>query len=153
MTDSRAILIIDDEAELCRLLSNSLRVVTDDVRVAHNGVDALKIVETGDVVAILTDISMPSMNGVRFMEELRARGLDIPVVVLTAHADMANIKHALRLGATDFLEKPAHEQTVIEAMQQALELGVSLRNLELEFSKTVNSLFSTPKKPLPKQAG
>ncbi len=71
---------------------------------------------------VLTDLRMPGMTGLELKSMLRERRLDVPVVVLTAHGDVATARAALKNGACDFLEKPIDDATLIEVLHNALRV-------------------------------
>jgi FixJ family two-component response regulator len=69
---------------------------------------------------LLTDLRMPGMSGLELHEELQRRGLKLPVVVLTAHGDVATTRHALKAGVFDFLEKPVDDAVLLDVLQNAI---------------------------------
>ena len=71
---------------------------------------------------VLTDLRMPGMTGLELQSMLRERGVQVPVVVLTAHGDVATARTALKNGAFDFLEKPVDDATLIEVLHNALRV-------------------------------
>ncbi|MDB6091394.1 MAG: two component transcriptional regulator, LuxR family [Gammaproteobacteria bacterium] len=71
---------------------------------------------------VLTDLRMPGMSGLELQSALQQRQIDLPVVVLTAHGDVAATRTALKNGALDFLEKPIEDDILLEVLQNALRL-------------------------------
>jgi len=71
---------------------------------------------------VLTDLRMPGMTGLELQAALRERRLDLPVVVLTAHGDVATARAALKNGAYDFLEKPVDDATLLDVLHNALRV-------------------------------
>ena len=71
---------------------------------------------------VLTDLRMPGMTGLELQAALRARAIELPVVVLTAHGDVATARAALKNGAFDFLEKPIDDALLIEVLGNALRV-------------------------------
>lgn len=69
---------------------------------------------------VLLDIRMPGMGGLNVQEEMHARGLDLPVIFVSGHADVPIVVRAFKSGACDFIEKPFNEQLLLESVQQAL---------------------------------
>ena len=69
---------------------------------------------------VLLDVRMPDMGGLNVQEELRARGLELPVIFVSGHADVPIVVRAFKAGACDFLEKPCNEQQLLDSVQQAL---------------------------------
>jgi RNA polymerase sigma factor (sigma-70 family) len=71
---------------------------------------------------VLTDLRMPGMTGLELQGALRARQVDVPVVVLTAHGDVATARAALKNGAFDFLEKPVDDAMLLDVLRNALRV-------------------------------
>jgi len=69
---------------------------------------------------VLTDLRMPGMTGLELQSMLRERGVQVPVVVLTAHGDVATARTALKSGAFDFLEKPVDDTMLLDVLRNAL---------------------------------
>lgn len=69
---------------------------------------------------VLLDVRMPGMGGLNVQEELRARGIDLPVIFVSGHADVPIVVRAFKAGACDFIEKPFNEQLLLDSVQQAL---------------------------------
>lgn len=69
---------------------------------------------------VLLDVRMPGMGGLSVQEEMRARGIDLPVIFVSGHADVPIVVRAFKAGACDFLEKPCNQQQLLDSVQQAL---------------------------------
>ena len=70
---------------------------------------------------ILTDVRMPDMNGIELVRRLRARGVTLPVVVMTGHADVPLAIEAIRAGVQNFIEKPFTDDVLLDALRTALD--------------------------------
>ena len=70
---------------------------------------------------VLLDVRMPGMGGLNVQEEMRARGLNLPVIFVSGHADVPIVVRAFRAGAVDFIEKPYNEQLLLDSVQSALQ--------------------------------
>ena len=77
---------------------------------------------------VLTDLRMPGMTGLELQSALRQRQIDLPVVVLTAHGDVATVRAALKNGAFDFLEKPVDDELLVDVLQNALRIDQERRS-------------------------
>jgi FixJ family two-component response regulator len=70
---------------------------------------------------VVADLRMPGLNGLDLQEELARRGLDLPLLFISGHADVSSSVRAMKGGAVDFLEKPLSGDTLIEAVSRALQ--------------------------------
>jgi len=71
---------------------------------------------------LLTDLQMPGMQGLELQRTLAERNIQLPVVVLTAHGDVATTREALKSGALDFLEKPVDDEVLIDVLRNAIRI-------------------------------
>jgi DNA-binding response OmpR family regulator len=100
------ILIVDDEPEMVRGLQDNLRFEGYQTLAATNGDEALAVAAAEALDLILLDIMMPRTSGWDVCRELRRRGIDVPIIMLTARAEEADRVRGLELGADDYLTKP-----------------------------------------------
>jgi len=75
---------------------------------------------TGALTCIVSDVRMPRMSGIEMQQELRRRGVQLPLVFVTAHGDVPQAVEAMRNGAANFIEKPFDPATLVHALQAAL---------------------------------
>jgi len=101
------ILIVDDEPQVAEILAKSLAREGHDAQVAHSGEEALRLVGPSEPDALFLDVSMPGMNGLDVLAEVKRRRPTLPVVVITGHATRDEVDEVKRLGAVDVIEKPA----------------------------------------------
>ncbi|MCR4159517.1 response regulator [Kerstersia gyiorum] len=80
----------------------------------------LQACQATDDACVLLDVRMPGLGGLGVQEEMRRRGLDLPVIFVSGHADVPIVVRAFRAGAFDFIEKPYNEQLLLDSVQQAL---------------------------------
>jgi FixJ family two-component response regulator len=85
---------------------------------------------------VLTDLRMPGMTGLELQAALRERRIEVPVVVLTAHGDVATARAALKNGAFDFLEKPIDDAMLLDVLQNALRVDRERRGAAASRSST-----------------
>lgn len=71
---------------------------------------------------LLTDLQMPGMHGLQLQRALAERDIHLPVVVLTAHGDVATTREALKNGALDFLEKPVDDEILVDVLRNAIHI-------------------------------
>jgi DNA-binding response OmpR family regulator len=104
---SRArVLLIEDEPALARGLSDTLRAQGFDVHVAGDGQAGLDAALQGDAELILLDLMLPKVNGYEICRAVRAQGLDVPILMLTARSQEKDVVLGLNLGADDYIVKP-----------------------------------------------
>jgi nitrogen regulation protein NR(I) len=120
------VLVVDDEANMRRVLSALVRREGFETVEAANGVAALEILDEEKVDAVLTDLKMPQMNGIELLAEVRRRRVGIPVILLTAHGTIGSAVEALKRGAFDFLTKPFEPDEI----RQVVAKAVATRKLE-----------------------
>ena len=103
------ILIIDDEKHNNEIIKDILEDVNYHAVLASNANEAKTIVAVEDFDLILLDVWMPGQDGMSLLEEWIIDGFDIPIVMMSGHAEPSDIVKALKLGAVDFLKKPLHD--------------------------------------------
>jgi DNA-binding response OmpR family regulator len=100
------ILLVEDEPALARGLSDTLRANGFDVTVAADGERGLDAAVNGQVDLILLDVMLPKINGYEICRAVRAQGIDVPIVMLTARGQEQDVILGLNLGADDYVTKP-----------------------------------------------
>ena len=106
--EKRKILVIDDSITNVVLLNAILSEEGYEIITVFNVAEALKVMKRNFPDLILLDLQMPDLDGFDFLERIKFKTnyKEIPVIIVTAYSDQANIKKALSLGATDYIEKP-----------------------------------------------
>src|ERR1700681_3067584 len=100
------VLIVDDEPELCELLSITLRRRDLDPRMANTIADTQRLLKTEHLDLCLTDMQLPDGDGLELVKWIQQYSPSMPVAVITAHGNMETAMRALKLGAFDFVSKP-----------------------------------------------
>ena len=122
MANSGTVFLIDDDVGVRDSLSLLLSL---------KGVRTLPFVNAESFIetyrpewpgCVLTDLRMPGMTGLELQAALRGRGIEVPVVMLTAHGDVATACAALKNGAFDFLEKPIDDGLLLQVLENALRV-------------------------------
>jgi len=114
------LLIVDDEPNVARVLATALKRDGWQVTTVDGGAAALNVLADGDVDVVVTDLSMPEMTGMELLAQMRKRGLQTPVLVVTAYGTISSAVEAMKLGAFDYLCKPFDFDTVKAAVSRAL---------------------------------
>ncbi len=118
MSDIR-ILIVDDSAVMRKIVERSLRQAGLDPMIvveAGNGTEGLEMLKRHSVQLILSDINMPSMDGLEFLRQIRLQNLAIgvPVVMITTESSEEHVKQAILCGAQGYIRKPFTAEQVKE---------------------------------------
>jgi DNA-binding NtrC family response regulator len=129
------LLIVDDEPQIMELLVEEFQDLGVVCQTAENGMEALKLLRTNPPHAVLSDISMPVMDGLDLLLQMRELQIEIPIIFLTGHGEKDEAVRALRYGAFDFLSKPYVRNVLIETVMNGLQLGVELRTLDAELDE------------------
>jgi two-component system response regulator FixJ len=91
------------------------------VRTYESGLDFLKSATSLDPGCILLDIRMPGMDGLEVLGALRAKGVSLPVIIMTGHGDVSLAVQAMKAGALDFIEKPFEKAVLLSAIDHGIE--------------------------------
>jgi two-component system response regulator FixJ len=119
--EKRIVHLVDDDPAVRRAVSFVLKTSGFEVTQHVSGVEFLKEVRHAEPGCILLDIRMPDMDGLEVQRELNARGVTMPVVMLTGHGDVTAAVQAMKDGAVDFLEKPSEKDVLLRAIGNAFE--------------------------------
>jgi two-component system response regulator FixJ len=126
MADSdRTIYLIDDDEAVRRSAGFMLKSAGYAVKSYESGIPFLKEVKGLDPGCIVLDVRMPGLDGIEVQHELRSRGIDYPVIVMTGHGDITVAVRAMKAGAIDFIEKPFEKAVLLRTIEEAF---ASLRN-------------------------
>ena len=105
MSEARRILVVDDEPQITRVLRTSLSSQGYDIRVANDGETALEILKDWSPDLVITDLSMPRMDGLELCRRLRSKS-QMPILVLSVRGEERTKVQALDAGADDYVTKP-----------------------------------------------
>ena len=121
MRDAPVIAIVDDDESFREALERFLGTSAFRVRTFASGEEFLQSRELGFVTCLLLDLVMPGMSGLEVKQQLGARGLRIPTVFVTAHADDVVAQHLVAAGAIAMLPKPVDQQMLLRLVQGVVE--------------------------------
>src|SRR5262245_13400368 len=119
-TERRRLLLVEDEPALARGLADNFKDDGYEVRVATRGDEAVGVVQDFQPNVIVLDIMLPGRSGLDVLRDLRARGRSLPVVMLTAKADVVDRVVGLELGADDYVSKPFAIQELLARVRAVL---------------------------------
>ena len=116
----KRILVVEDEDKLRRVIQLQLASAGFDVDQAATAEDGLKIVDRADLV--LTDLKLPNMTGLQFLELIRRQNGQVPVIIMTAFGSIETAVESMKAGATDFVLKPFSLDHLMQVISKALEM-------------------------------
>ena len=114
------ILVVEDEEKLRRVIQLKLESVGFEVDGAATAEQALPLATVAQVV--VTDLRLPGMDGLRFLEQMQQQGIQAGVIVMTAHGSVDNAIEAMKLGAADFLQKPFSLEHLATVVQKVMDV-------------------------------
>src|SRR5213595_3833604 len=138
MTLRRSVLVVEDDDELREVLGRGLREEGFGVEAAATGARALDLVETTSPDGLVIDIGLPDADGRDLCQALRARGVDAPVLFLTARDTVTDRLSGFSAGGDDYVTKPFHFDEVVA------RLRALLRRSGADASTTVGALRLDP---------
>jgi two-component system, NtrC family, response regulator len=161
------ILIVDDEKNYPLILSAILGEEGFETFTANSGHEALEILANTDIDLVLTDMKMPSMDGIELLEKIKAKDQDLPVIMMTAHGTVDKAVEAMQKGAYNYILKPFDNDRLIiyvnkavglhrvvkenRQLRDAVELKYNLGNI-IGKSKVMQDVFETIRKVAPASA-
>jgi FixJ family two-component response regulator len=116
------VFVVDDDAAIRDALSLLISLNGLRAAVFSSGETFMDALDERWRGCILTDLKMSGINGLELQSALKERGVTLPVIVLTAHGDVATTRTALKNGALDFLEKPVDETRLIDVLNSAIRI-------------------------------
>ena len=119
--------LIDDDEAVRASLALLIGTVGLRVQTWADPQDFMQGFDRQGIGAIVLDVRMPGTSGLAVLEQLQAQGVDQPVVLLTGHGTVDMCRRAFKAGAAEFLEKPVHDEVLIEALQNAVRQHVRSR--------------------------
>ncbi len=115
------ILIVDDELNMLLVLETMLQKEGYEVVTASDGLEALEILENGDVAVVVTDLKMPKLDGLGLLDRIVTHYPLIPVIIITAHGTITTAVKALKQGAFDYITKPFEQDDLKNVISKAFK--------------------------------
>jgi two-component system response regulator FixJ len=133
MPSEAVVHVVDDDLAVRQSLSFLLASDGLPVRLHESATAFLDNVKSTPTGCIVTDVRMPGIDGIEFLRRLKTRGFDLPVIVMTGHADVPLAVEAMKEGAVDFIEKPFDDVAFLASVRAALQ---QRENAAAEHSQT-----------------
>jgi two-component system C4-dicarboxylate transport response regulator DctD len=121
MNRDMLIAIVDDDTEVASALSEMLELEGFTVAVFHSAKQVLRVIKKDSATVILSDLRMPTMDGIALLTQVQKIDTSIPVVLMSGHGDIPMAIQAVKQGAQDFLEKPLEPEKLISLLTRILE--------------------------------
>ena len=158
------VLIVDDEKNYPPILSAVLEEEGFETLTANSGHEALEILKNSDIDLVLTDMKMPSMDGIELLEKIKAKDPDLPVIMMTAYGTVDKAVEAMQKGAYSYILKPFDNERLVlyvnkacamyrvvkenRQLRNAVESRYSLGNI-IGKSKSMQDVFEIIQKVAP----
>ena len=113
-------MVVDDELGVRELIGDALRLGGFDAVEAADGHEAVQILRHTQPNLLIIDVNMPVMDGFELLERLRTKGIDTPVIMLSARGDRTDVTRGLQLGADDYVRKPFGLEELLLRVQAVL---------------------------------
>ena len=135
------ILIVDDEKNYPPILKAVMEEEGYEAFAAYSGEEALTVLENSDIDLVLTDMKMPTMDGIQLLEHIKQKDPDLPVIMMTAHGTVEKAVEAMQKGAYNYVLKPFDNERLVIYVKKAIDMfRVIKENRRLR--QTVESQYS-----------
>jgi len=140
--ETSTVYVVDDDAGMLESTQWLLESVGLNVQAYSDGRKFLDALGDSRGGCVVLDVRMPGLGGLNVQEELQKRGIELPIIFVSGHADVPIVVRAFKSGAFDFIEKPFNEQLLLDSVQQALEAHHQSSHLQLG-DERADALIST----------
>ena len=113
------VLLVDDEKDFVEMFSLRLEETGEHVKAAYNGMECLDTLDKTEIDVVILDIKMPGMDGIETLRELKKRHPLVEVILLTGHGAVDTAVEGMKLGAFDYLLKPADFEDMLTKLENA----------------------------------
>lgn len=123
----QTVYIVDDDPSICEALANlleSVGILTETYPSAESFKENWSREDAG---CLLLDVRLPGLSGVEFQGQMRAAGIDLPIIFMTAHGDIPMVRKVMKAGAIEFLVKPFQREELLKAIQEAFARDRAMR--------------------------
>lgn len=126
--NSAMVYLVDDEFAIRDSLSLLIETAGFDVQSFASALEFLSCYDPERPACLLLDVRMPEMSGLELQKELNERSIDIPIIFISGHAEVADSAKAFRAGAIDFLEKPFENSVLLERIAEGIRKDIYARS-------------------------
>jgi len=125
---TQTVFIVDDDPAICESLCDLIESAGLGTRQFASAEEFLDICTPDLAGCLVLDVRLPGMSGMELQQKLLKTGLQIPVIIMTAHGDIPMVRNAMKAGAVEFLTKPFQAEELLDAIEQAFALDRSRRS-------------------------
>lgn len=115
------VLLVDDEKDFVEMLSLRLQEMGEKLKTAYSGQECLDVLKESDIDVVILDIKMPGMDGIETLKEIKKGYPLVEVIMLTGHGTTESAVEGMKLGAFDYLLKPADFEDLTTKLERARE--------------------------------
>ena len=126
------LLIIDDDRDICLVLSKFLTKNNYEVDVAHRGDEGLKLLRTHDYTLILCDYRLPDFTGVEMLRKIKLLQPAVAVIIITGYSDVRTAVETFRYGANDYVTKPLYPDELLLTIKETISKNEKRNSVEAE---------------------
>ncbi|MBN2131896.1 MAG: response regulator transcription factor [Sedimentisphaerales bacterium] len=130
--DHPVVFVVDDDEAVCQSLSVLIGDIGLEVRTFTSAQQFLGAYDPQQPGCLVLDVRMSGMSGLELQSRLKELGFEIPIIIITGHADVPMAVEAMKAGALDFIEKPFRDQILLDNIQKAIEVDAQTRRTRQE---------------------
>ena len=134
--------VIDDDPAVRDSLTFLLETANLETRAYDSAIAFLEVAPQVAGGCVVTDVRMPEMTGIELVRRLKALGFAVPIIMITGHADVPLAVEAMKAGVADFIEKPFHDDVLLNAISTALRDGAEGRRGAAEAAEIASRMAS-----------
>lgn len=116
-----SVLIIDDDVDMCEMLSKILNQEGFVTSTAHDGASGIDLFNKASPHAVILDLRMPGMSGIEVLKQIKQANSEVPVIIITAYGEIQSAVEAVKLGAYNYFNKLFNNDEVVFAVKKAIE--------------------------------
>lgn len=131
---------VDDDEAMCESIRFLMESVSLNIETFPSARKFLESYDTSRPGCLLLDVRMPEMSGLELQEQLRKRKINIPIIFITGHGDVPMATRAMKAGAVEFLTKPFNDQTLLDNIQNAIDIDTERRKVAQEREKIADRI-------------
>lgn len=130
------VLYVEDETSTRELMLDVLNIFFNDITLASDGEKALELYYNNSFDLIITDLEMPNISGIKFIEEIREKNINIPIIVLTGHTDPEYLMSCANMSTQAYIVKPIELKRIKEALFK-MSKYFERKNIQVDITKTI----------------